>query len=118
MPAHPLALALLSEAQIPVAAPSANPFGYLSPTTAQHVHSQLADEVEIILDGGECEWGIESTIVDCPQVKLYYFVREESAQMIFARQWVQYNLEKPFLNVLLLQVSWPVIILPIPRLKF
>ena len=65
MPAHPLALALLSEAQIPVAAPSANPFGYLSPTTAQHVYSQLANEVEIILDGGECEWGIESTIVDC-----------------------------------------------------
>ena len=65
MPAHPLALALLSEAQIPVAAPSANPFGYLSPTSAEHVKSQLGDEVEIILDGGECDWGIESTIVDC-----------------------------------------------------
>ena len=65
MPAHPLALALLSEAKIPVAAPSANPFGYLSPTSAEHVFAQLGDEVEIILDGGECDWGIESTIVDC-----------------------------------------------------
>ncbi|WDE95986.1 L-threonylcarbamoyladenylate synthase [Lentisphaera profundi] len=65
MPAHPLALALLSEAKIPVAAPSANPFGYLSPTTAEHVDSQLGEEVDIILDGGECDWGIESTIVDC-----------------------------------------------------
>ena len=65
MPAHPLALGLLSEAQIPVAAPSANPFGYLSPTCAEHVSSQLGDEVDIILDGGECDWGIESTIVDC-----------------------------------------------------
>ncbi|EDM25215.1 sua5 related protein [Lentisphaera araneosa HTCC2155] len=65
MPAHPLALGLLSEAQIPVAAPSANPFGYLSPTSAEHVFSQLENEVDIILDGGECDWGIESTIVDC-----------------------------------------------------
>jgi L-threonylcarbamoyladenylate synthase len=65
MPAHPLALGLLSEAQIPVAAPSANPFGYLSPTSAEHVHAQLGEEVDIVLDGGECDWGIESTIVDC-----------------------------------------------------
>ncbi|MDD7985710.1 L-threonylcarbamoyladenylate synthase [Lentisphaera marina] len=67
MPAHPLALALLSTAKIPVAAPSANPFGYLSPTTAEHVNAQLGEEVEIVLDGGECDWGIESTIVDCSQ---------------------------------------------------
>ncbi|GIX47990.1 MAG: threonylcarbamoyl-AMP synthase [Candidatus Tectimicrobiota bacterium] len=64
MPAHPVALALISQAGRPIAAPSANPFGYLSPTTAEHVYAQLGEEVALILDGGPCPVGVESTILD------------------------------------------------------
>lgn len=63
IPSHPIALELIELADCPIAAPSANPFGYLSPTTAQHVREQLGDEVDLILDGGPCEVGVESTIV-------------------------------------------------------
>lgn len=63
MPQHEVALKLLQASGVPIAAPSANPFGYLSPTTAKHVASQLGDKVEIILDGGQCPVGVESTIV-------------------------------------------------------
>lgn len=63
IPSHPIALGLIEMADCPIAAPSANPFGYLSPTTAQHVREQLGDEVDLILDGGPCEVGVESTIV-------------------------------------------------------
>lgn len=63
VPDHPLTLALLQEIDFPLAAPSANPFGYISPTTAQHVQDQLGDAIPMILDGGSCEVGIESTIV-------------------------------------------------------
>ena len=63
MPAHPLALELLRSLDFPLAAPSANPFGYVSPTTAQHVADQLGNHVPYILDGGPCTVGVESTIV-------------------------------------------------------
>ena len=63
MPSHPIALQLIKESGRPVAAPSANPFGYVSPTTAEHVRDQLGDRVDLILDGGPCEVGLESTIV-------------------------------------------------------
>lgn len=63
-PAHPVARALLARTARPIAAPSANPFGYISPTCAEHVAAQLGDEVDLILDGGRCEVGIESTIID------------------------------------------------------
>jgi L-threonylcarbamoyladenylate synthase len=63
MPAHPISLSLIREAGCPLAAPSANPFGYLSPTTAEHVRSQLGDRVDLILDGGPCQVGVESTIL-------------------------------------------------------
>jgi L-threonylcarbamoyladenylate synthase len=63
MPAHPLALQLLREAGCPVAAPSANPFGGISPTTAQHVADGLGNRVHCILDGGPCSVGVESTVV-------------------------------------------------------
>ena len=59
-----MALELIGEAGTPVAAPSANPFGYLSPTTAQHMEEQLGESVDIILDGGNCLVGVQSTIVD------------------------------------------------------
>ena len=63
IPKHPLALELLATLDFPLAAPSANPFGYISPTTAAHVQAQLGDKIAYILDGGECSVGIESTIV-------------------------------------------------------
>ncbi|MEQ9302238.1 MAG: L-threonylcarbamoyladenylate synthase [Cyclobacteriaceae bacterium] len=63
IPNHPLTLELLSALDFPLAAPSANPFGYISPTTAKHVQDQLGNEIPYILDGGECEVGIESTII-------------------------------------------------------
>jgi L-threonylcarbamoyladenylate synthase len=65
MPNHPLTLALLRSLDFPLAAPSANPFGYISPTSAQHVAEQLGDRIPYILDGGECIVGVESTIIDC-----------------------------------------------------
>jgi L-threonylcarbamoyladenylate synthase len=63
MPAHPIALALISAAGVPLAAPSANRFTQLSPTTADHVRRSLADDVDYILDGGPCQVGIESTVL-------------------------------------------------------
>lgn len=63
MPAHPIALELIKEAGTPIAAPSANLFGRLSPTTAEHVYNQLGDKIELILDGGPCPVGIESTVL-------------------------------------------------------
>ncbi|HEY1405003.1 MAG TPA: L-threonylcarbamoyladenylate synthase [Spirochaetota bacterium] len=63
MPRHPVPLALIRESGCPLAAPSANPFGYLSPTEARHVDEQLGNAIDLILDGGPCEVGVESTIV-------------------------------------------------------
>lgn len=63
IPSHPLALDLLQKLDFPLAAPSANPFGYISPTSAQHVDNQLGDKIKYILDGGECKVGIESSII-------------------------------------------------------
>ena len=63
MPAHPFALALIRAAEVPLAAPSANRFTELSPTTAEHVRRGLGDEVDLILDGGPCTVGIESTVL-------------------------------------------------------
>lgn len=63
VPDHELAQQLLAAAQCPVAAPSANPFGKISPTTAQHVVDQLGDHVDYVLDGGPTRIGLESTVV-------------------------------------------------------
>jgi L-threonylcarbamoyladenylate synthase len=63
IPAHPLALALLREASLPVAAPSANLSGSPSPTTAAHVIADLAGRIDAILDGGACSIGVESTVL-------------------------------------------------------
>ena len=63
IPQHPMALALLQELSYPLAAPSANPFTYVSPTTAQHVYDQLQGKIPYILDGGNATIGLESTIV-------------------------------------------------------
>lgn len=63
MPAHPVAQALLKATHFPLAAPSANPFGYISPTTSAHVYAQLQGKIPYILEGGPCTVGVESTIV-------------------------------------------------------
>ncbi|MEQ9414663.1 MAG: L-threonylcarbamoyladenylate synthase [Cyclobacteriaceae bacterium] len=62
-PDHDLTRQLLNELPFPLAAPSANPFGYVSPTTADHVNNQLGHKIKYILDGGPCRIGLESTIV-------------------------------------------------------
>ncbi len=63
MPNHPIALSLITLAGTPIAAPSANPFGRLSPTRAEHVDRLLGERVDVILDGGPTHHGVESTIV-------------------------------------------------------
>jgi L-threonylcarbamoyladenylate synthase len=63
IPRHPVALALLREAGIPIAAPSANRFTRLSPTSAQHVRDAFGDDTPFLLDGGPCEVGLESTVI-------------------------------------------------------
>jgi L-threonylcarbamoyladenylate synthase len=63
MPRHPVALELLRQAGVPIAAPSANRFTQLSPTTAEHVREAFGDETPFLLDGGPCEVGLESTVV-------------------------------------------------------
>lgn len=63
VPSHPLILELLTALDFPLAAPSANPFGYISPTKASHVNDQLGPKIPYVLDGGNCERGIESTII-------------------------------------------------------
>ncbi len=64
VPAHEGAQCLLKEAECPISAPSANRSGHMSPTTAQHVQEAFGDEVAIILDGGPCQIGIESSVID------------------------------------------------------
>ena len=64
VPSHPVARDLLRAAGLPVVAPSANPSGRVSPTTAHHVAAELGDAVALVLDGGPCQVGVESTVVD------------------------------------------------------
>jgi len=63
-PVHPVARKIIEYSGTVVAAPSANPFGYISPTTAQHVAKTLGDRVDFIVDGGPCAVGVESTVID------------------------------------------------------
>jgi L-threonylcarbamoyladenylate synthase len=63
VPSHPMALDLLRAVARPVVAPSANPSGKISPTTAEHVRRHLKDRVAVVLDGGRCKVGVESTVV-------------------------------------------------------
>ncbi len=63
VPNHPVTLSLLEKLSFPLAAPSANPSGFISPTSAQHVENQLGSKIDYILDGGVCQVGVESTII-------------------------------------------------------
>jgi L-threonylcarbamoyladenylate synthase len=67
IPAHPVARELLMATRLPIAAPSANKFGCLSPTQSQHVAEQLGDEIPMILEGGPCQVGVESTVIQCTE---------------------------------------------------
>ena len=71
MPNHPVALELIRKSGTPIAAPSANRFGQLSPTDAQHVVKQLKNRVDVILNGGHCEVGVESTILEIQDNKIF-----------------------------------------------
>lgn len=75
IPGHPVTQQLLQQLPFPLAAPSANPFGYVSPTRPEHVNDQLGEKIKYILDGGPCKVGIESTIVGFEegQVVVYRF---------------------------------------------
>jgi L-threonylcarbamoyladenylate synthase len=64
MPAHPVALALINAANLPIAAPSANRFGHTSPTTAQHVLEDLEGRIDLVLDSGSAWCGVESTVIE------------------------------------------------------
>ena len=68
MPSSPIALAVIRGAGVPIAAPSANKFMALSPTRAEDVDPELAAHAEMVLDGGPCEVGLESTVVDCTEL--------------------------------------------------
>ena len=85
-PKHPLAQALLKELGTPVVAPSANPFGKISPTTAEHVEQSFAQSALTILDGGRCDEGIESTLIHIAADNQYQILRHGtiSAEQIAA----------------------------------
>jgi L-threonylcarbamoyladenylate synthase len=100
MPSHPVAQALIREAGIPIAAPSANPFGYVSPTTAQHVSEGLGRTVDLILDGGPCSVGVESTVVSLigPQPELLRpgsITLEQLTAIIGPMQAPSWNSDRP-----------------------
>lgn len=94
-PAHPLTQALLRQLPFPLAAPSANPFGYISPTTARHVYDQLQGKIPYILDGGDCRIGLESTIVgfEDGQVTVYRLggLALEEIERVAGPVWVALN---------------------------
>lgn len=86
MPAHPLLRRLLKQCGVPLAAPSANPFGYVSPTTAEHVRTGLGRKIRYILDGGACRIGLESTIVDLRDPKRIQVLRPGAITVAQLRQ--------------------------------
>lgn len=94
-PAHPMARALLRALPFPLAAPSANPFGYISPTTARHVCDQLQGKIPYILDGGPCTIGLESTIVGYEQDRVVVYrlggLSLERIEQVAGRVEVQLN---------------------------
>lgn len=94
-PAHPGFRRLVEQCEFPIAAPSANPFAYISPTTAQHVQAGLGSKISFILDGGPCAFGVESTILDLrderdPRVLRYGALPVEEIEIELGR-----SIEKP-----------------------
>ena len=101
IPAHPVALALIRKAGAPIAAPSANRFMQLSPTTAEHVRAGLGDRVDIILDGGLTRVGIESTVAslrrDPPAVLRPGMISQEELERATGLRWDR-ELELPHIS--------------------
>ncbi len=93
MPAHPAARALIRAAALPLAAPSANRFGHISPTTAQHVLADLEGRIDAVLDGGPCSVGVESTVFDPAEGIIYRHgsVSAEELQSITGAPVRSYN---------------------------
>ena len=95
VPNQPLTLELLNSINFPLAAPSANPFGYVSPTSAQHVNDQLGEKIPFILDGGETTVGVESTIVgfekDQPRIYRLGGLSIEEIEAVVGRVGVKIN---------------------------
>ena len=84
MPAHPVALELIRRAGVPVAAPSANLFGHISPTTAAHVLDDLDGRIDAVLDAGPTQHGVESTVLDPPEPMVIYRPGAVTAEQIRA----------------------------------
>jgi L-threonylcarbamoyladenylate synthase len=98
MPKHEVALALIRQARVPIAAPSANRFTEISPTTAQHVFDSLGDSVDLILDGGPTQVGIESTVVSLrrnpPMILRPGMIGAHELEHVTGVHWEQ-ELDKP-----------------------
>ncbi len=98
VPSHPLTLALLDALDFPLAAPSANPFGSISPTNAEHVLNYFGEGLNIILDGGECEKGVDSTIIgfenDQPVLYRHGSISIEDIEKITGKLSITVNSEK------------------------
>jgi L-threonylcarbamoyladenylate synthase len=95
IPAHPLALELLRELGEPIAAPSANPFGGISPTSAEHVQMGLGAKIPYILDGGDCGIGLESTIVKIEENGKIRILRQGGISQEELQLFVSLELEVP-----------------------
>jgi L-threonylcarbamoyladenylate synthase len=89
MPSHPTFRALLRAFQRPLAAPSANRFGYISPTSAQHVKDGLGGRIPAILDGGECPMGVESTIVSLSSTGQAKLLRPGAISAFALERWLR-----------------------------
>lgn len=91
IPDHPLTLELLASLNFPLAAPSANPFGYISPTDTSHVEQQIGHKIPMILDGGPCKSGLESTIIGIGENTLFLhrpgFLTEEKLRSELPPDW-------------------------------
>jgi len=96
IPRHPLTLKLLENINFPIAAPSANPSGFISPTNALHVFEQLGEKLAYILDGGDCEVGLESTIISfldkTPKILRFGGVSKEQIEKILE---LEVDIHKP-----------------------
>lgn len=95
MPNHPVTLKLLKQFDLMVAAPSANPFNYISPTTAKHVEGQLGNKIDFILDGGSSEIGIESTVISFAE-KVPVLLRHGGISIEEIRNWIPQIEENTF----------------------
>ncbi len=99
MPNNKIALKLIEELGNPIAAPSANSFGKLSPTSAQHVVKQLGEKVDIVMDGGNCSVGVESTIIEITETKNYLLrpggIAKEEIEAIIGKLELKKNTQNP-----------------------